>query len=239
MTRGCVEDRSENPRGWPGEQGAVPQRQPGTERGGDAERGEARGETAAQRPRLVGEQLQRVLDRVAQLLQRGPVFGTGSEAGVDRLGQLAGQVRPQAAQRPGAGADRPRGRGRAGAPVRVLAAPALVEDEGERVDVGLGAGLAALGLLGRHVGEGADNVAGGGQRGTVGEAGDPEVHQLGARFALGHLHVLGLDVAVDDAARVGVVERLAEVGPDLADLAVGEAHRRGRGGPGCCPRPAR
>ena len=39
--------------------------------------------------------------------------------------------------------------------------------------------------------------------------------------------VLRLDVAVDDAAGVGVVERLAEVGADLADLAVAERARRG------------
>ena len=107
--------------------------------------------------------------------------------------------------------------------MRVLAAPALIERQGERVDIGLRAGVAALGLLGGHVGEGADDVAGRGQRGAVGEPGDAEVHQLGARLALvGDLHVLGLDVAVDDAARVGVVERLAEIGADLADLAVAE-----------------
>jgi hypothetical protein len=33
---------------------------------------------------------------------------------------------------------------------------------------------------------------------------------------------LGLDVAVDDVAGVSVVERLAEVGPELGDVAVGE-----------------
>ncbi len=54
------------------------------------------------------------------------------------------------------------------------------------------------------------------------------------RFAvgLGHLDVLGLDVAVDDAARVGVVERLAEVGADLADFAVGELAGVGEAGQG-------
>ncbi len=40
-------------------------------------------------------------------------------------------------------------------------------------------------------------------------------------------HVLGLDVAVDDRPRVGVVERLAEVGADIADLAVAEPAARG------------
>ena len=69
--------------------------------------------------------------------------------------------------------------------------------------------------------------------GVVGEVGDAEVHQLRPRLAvLDHLHVLGLDVAVDDAARVGVVERLAEVGADLADLAVGELAGVGEAGQG-------
>ena len=105
----------------------------------------------------------------------------------------------------------------------MLAAPALVEHQRQRVDVGLGAGGAPLGLLGRHVGEGADDVAGRGQRRAVGEAGDAEVHQLRPRLAvLGDEHVLRLDVAVDDRARVGMVERLAEIGADLADLAVAE-----------------
>ena len=69
--------------------------------------------------------------------------------------------------------------------------------------------------------------------GAVGEAGDAEVHQLGPRLpVLGDLHVLRLDVAVDDAARVGVVERLAEVGADLADLAVAERAVVGEPGQG-------
>ena len=185
---------------------------------------------------LLGQEVERVLDRAAELLQRGPVVGTGSEAGVDLGGQLARQVGAQATQRPGTVADRPRGRRRALAAVRVFAAPALVEHQRQRVDVGLGAGGAALGLLRGHVGEGADDVARRGQRSAVGEVGDAEVHQLRPRLpfalALGHLHVLRLDVAVDDAARVGVVERLAEVGADLADLAVGKLAGVGEPGQG-------
>ncbi len=141
-------------------------------------------------------------------------------------------VGSQPAQGPRVGADRPCRRGRAGAAVRVLPTPALVEHQRERVDVGLGAGRAALGLLGRHVGEGADDVAGGGQGNVAGEAGDPEVHQLRPRLPLRHLDVLRLDVAVHDAARVGVIESLAEVGADLADLAVAELAGVGEAGQG-------
>ena len=162
----------------------------------------------------------------------GRLEGREVEAGVDRVAQLARQVGAQPPQRAGAGADRPRGRRRVGAPVRVLAAPALIQGQGERVDVGLGPGRTALRLLGGHVGEGADDVAGRGQGGAVGEAGDAEVHQLGARLPLGDLDVLRLDVAVDDAAGVGVVERLAEVGADLADLAVAQLAFAGEAGQG-------
>ena len=51
----------------------------------------------------------------------------------------------------------------------------------------------------------------------------PKSISFGARLAaVGDEDVLRLDVAVDDGALVGVVERLAEVGADLADLAVAE-----------------
>ena len=181
---------------------------------------------------MVGEQVERVLDRVAHFLERRAAVGARVEAGVDLLGELARQVGTEAVQGAGAAADRAHGGDRVAAPVRVFAAPALVQREGERVDVGLGARLEALGLLGGHVGERADDVAGRGQPGRVGDQGDAEVHQLGARLAVDDLDVLRLDVAVDDAARVGVVERLAEVGADLADLAVGEHVFAGQAGEG-------
>jgi hypothetical protein len=62
--------------------------------------------------------------------------------------------------------------------------------------------------------------------------GDAEVHQLGAGLALSDLDVLGLDVAMDDAARVSVIERLAEVGPNLSDLTVAELAFAGEIGQG-------
>ena len=50
----------------------------------------------------------------------------------------------------------------------------------------------------------------------------PKSISLARTASPGDQHVLGLDVSVDDAAGVGVVERLAEIGTDLADLAVAE-----------------
>ncbi len=200
------------------------QRQPGAEHRGGGHGADAQAKGRVSRcGQIVGEVVERILDRAAELLQGGAARGAGLQGGVDRVAELAGQVGTEAAQRARSAADRARRRGGRRAAIRVLAAPALVQGQSERVDVGLGAGGLALGLLGGHVGEGADDVAGRGQGGAVGEAGDAEVHQLGAEFPLGgDEDVLRLDVAVDDAARVGVVERLAEVGADLADLAVAE-----------------
>ena len=64
-----------------------------------------------------------------------------------------------------------------------------------------------------------------GQRRRPGDPRDAEVHQLRApadSADLAHDHVLGLDVAVNDTAVMGVDERLAEVGDDLGDVAVAE-----------------
>ena len=57
-------------------------------------------------------------------------------------------------------ADLARGLGRASCERPGSPRPGLVERQAERVDVRLGAGVVALGLLGRHVGEGADDLAG-------------------------------------------------------------------------------
>ena len=107
----------------------------------------------------------------------------------------------------------------------------LVQHERERVQVGLLPHLAAFALLGRHVGERAEHVAGARERVLAGEAGAAEVGQLGGGEkrlrrrrsilgAMGDEHVLGLDVAVDHAARVGVGERAGERDADLEDLLV-------------------
>ncbi len=105
-----------------------------------------------------------------------------------------------------------------GAAVGGRAGEQLAEDAAEGVDVG-GAGDAAVELLGGHVGDGADDERGLGA-GALQEAGDAEVGEEQALAVGGEEHVLGLDVAVDEAAGVGVVERgggLAHVGQGAAD----------------------
>ena len=79
-------------------------------------------------------------------------------------------------------------------------------------------------LLGGHVGERPDDVAGARERLVAGEVGDAEVRQLGhARGAARGVrddHVLRLDVAVHDPALVRVRERAAEREPDPQHVAV-------------------
>ena len=93
----------------------------------------------------------------------------------------------------------------------------LVEEAGERVDVGGGGGLAALDRLGREVVDGAEQLAGLGQPGRLGGGGlgDAEVGQVGVLAVLlcHQEHVGGLDVSVDEPLGVGGVER----GGDLGD----------------------
>ena len=85
------------------------------------------------------------------------------------------------------------------------------------------------GLLGCHVLEGADDIAGARQRQLVGEARDAEVGQLRRHITVGGTleddHVLGLDVAVHDAAFVGVIEGVGEHRADREQAAVAEPAR--------------
>ena len=95
----------------------------------------------------------------------------------------------------------------------------LEEDDAERVEVALGVDVLAQGLLGRDVVGRAQHAAVGRQPLLVERAGDPEVGDLG-RALLVDEDVLGLDVAVDDAAVVGGAQRagdLDRVGHRLAD----------------------
>src|SRR3954468_17827648 len=115
------------------------------ERGRGGKGAKAGDDVAAGLRYVLGQLVKRVLDCGAELLQRGTVVGARRQAGVDGVGQLTRQGGTKAAQRPGATADGAGRGGRSGAPVRVFAAPALVQGEGERVDVALGPGRLPLG----------------------------------------------------------------------------------------------
>ncbi len=87
-----------------------------------------------------------------------------------------------------------------------------------RVDVEPG----HLRLLGAHVRRRADHLAELGEERLVGELavgrlGDAEVDDLRHRHAVvqRHEHVGGLDVAVDDALLVGVLDRVADLDEEL------------------------
>jgi hypothetical protein len=96
---------------------------------------------------------------------------------------------------------------------RTLPGQALEEDAPEREDVAARVEIApTFGLLGRHVARRADHDVGGGDRRRLADLRDAEVDHLHAVDATVHEEeVLGLDVAVDDAARVGDAERLGHV----------------------------
>jgi hypothetical protein len=101
----------------------------------------------------------------------------------------------------------------------------LVGEHAHAVQVGAAIDGFAARLLGRHVAAAADRQPGGGDAAAVGIAleGDAEV---GEQRPVGVVeqHVLGLDVAVHDAARVRVLERGQQRAQHLDDaaLVVGE-----------------
>ena len=93
---------------------------------------------------------------------------------------------------------------------RDLAGEHLVEDDAERVEVRLTGDGSAEGLLGGDVVGRAEHPAVRRQALLVERARDPEVGDLG-RALLVDQHVLGLDVAVDDVARVRGAERAGDL----------------------------
>ena len=147
----------------------------------------------------------------------------GVEAGVDHLDERARQV---AARRPASGSGAPIARAVAAgvARDRVLAAPALVQGQGERVDVGLGPGAQRprpARAPCRRACRPPRRLRSAPAPSSTRAIPKSISFAVPAR-AVADEDVLRLDVAVDDAAGVRVVERLAEVGADLADVAVAE-----------------
>ena len=109
---------------------------------------------------------------------------------------------------------------------RVDAAESFIEDERQRIEVALAADRAPVGLLGGHVGERANDIAGVRQCIIAGNQCDPEVGQFDnpslAIGAVGNDHVGRFDVTVDNSARMGMIERVAESDADPRDVAVGQ-----------------
>ncbi len=170
--------------------------------------------------------LEHVLERQAQVLDRAAVLGGGGERAVESVDERAGQIAAPPRERFEWAPDPAGGRRGRGAAHRVDAAERLVEDQRQRVEIGLLADRLPLGLLGRHVGEGAEHVAGTCQGVLADQAGAAEIGELGRLAALadtvGYEHVLGLDVAVDHTPGVGMGESARERQADLEHLLVGE-----------------
>ncbi|MFO0744357.1 MAG: hypothetical protein U1F43_01615 [Myxococcota bacterium] len=183
-----------------------------------------------------GSRRQRALDarrRARVLPQR--------QHGVGRLGPtvrvLGEAAHHQIGQRPAhrlARARRPRHRlvqvgarvgGRARAHERRASGEHLVGDAAEGVDVGARCDGVADDLLGRHDARRADDDTGArerhARRALAGHLGDAEVEQLQRRTAprVGHQEeVLGLQIAVDDAGRVGLGQRLEDLRAEAAGV---------------------
>ena len=94
-----------------------------------------------------------------------------------------------------------------------------VADDAERVDVAARVDAVAGHLLGAQVVHGAEHLAGRRERRRLGQARDAEVGDQRAPGGAVDENVLGLHVAVDDAARVRVAERLGDVAQLADDLA--------------------
>ena len=172
------------------------------------------------RHRTPARRRRRPLERLSKLRGRSPaVGGHGRERLRDRGVDGFGHRRPPA----------PDPRDRIRQPlhqdrlhrrpgVRLLAGQHLEQHGAEAVDVGPGVERAvAAGLLGAHVGRRPDAHAGLGELvlvlGRAERAGDAEVGDEGVAVA-GEEQVLGLDVAVDHAVLVGVVQRLRRLAGD-------------------------
>ncbi len=179
-----------------------------------------------------------------QAVRGGAVLGVLGEAGADEVLEVLGDVREvggllgdavhQGVDAAVGGAEGEGAGGRVG------------EDRAEAEDVGGRRDPVAAHLLGGHEPRRADHGAGPGQGGLGGGlqgAGDAEVDD--ARAVDGEQDVGGLEVAVDEARRVDVLQRVGEAGAQDADGALGQRsvvrgdHRLERGArdvPGGQPR---
>ncbi len=93
----------------------------------------------------------------------------------------------------------------------------LIEDHAGGVDVGAAVHMAALGLLRGDIVDRADGLGGHGVLGGAGDAGDAEIGDLHAAVPQDQ-HVLGLDVPVDDAPAVGVIQSPQDLGDEVDSL---------------------
>src|SRR3954452_6873974 len=89
------------------EQDAVTGGGPGAEDGRGCNRAESQGQRALATRRVLGEPVERAVDRLAQLLERQPAIRAWLQAAIERVAELARQVGTEPSQRPHAGADRP------------------------------------------------------------------------------------------------------------------------------------
>ena len=185
-----------------------------------------RGGPVASAPGPAETALQSLFERESQLLERLAIRRGGGERRVERARQAARQIAAAALERLDPLADPTRRGGGRRAAHRVDAAEGLVEHERERIEIGLLADVAPLALLRRHIGERAEHAAGACQGVLAGETRAAEVGELGRPPGpLGlsrHEHVVRLDVAMDDAARMCVGERIGECEADLEHVLVGK-----------------
>ena len=182
-------------------------------------------------PAVVGDVVER-LASAAQLVQRSACVRFRLQRAVERRAELRRGGRGASCAAAAAQChSRAVAAGLTSAPVRT--GERLVEHERERADVGPLVDPLTRGLLGRHVGERADDVAGSREQLVAGQVGDPEVDSFAAAppRAVRHDHVLRLDVAVDDAAAWAWSSASQATGPRAA--------RRGRSAPRSCSSAAR
>src|ERR1700722_2173250 len=175
--------------------------------------------------------LKRALEHIVQIAERAAPLGLREQCPVKRTGELTRKVAATTLQWLHRSANAPCGGGWRTTANRIDATQGLIQDERQRVQIGSGASLMPLALLRSHVGKRAEHVPGARQRVVPGQSGPAEIRELCRRRARAmsrrvlcsvawHEHVLGLDVAVDHAARVRVLQRAQQRHANLEHLLV-------------------